>query len=49
MEETLKLIAQYGFPIVVAAYLLVRMEAKLDLLTKSIDNMSKVLEVISKR
>lgn len=40
MEELLKSIGQYGFPMVVALYLLVRFESKIDALTKSIDLMN---------
>ena len=36
METLLQSIGNYGFPIIVSAYLLVRTEAKLDQLTKSI-------------
>lgn len=41
MEEILNGIANYGFPILISAYLLVRMECKLDTLSKSIDDLSK--------
>jgi hypothetical protein len=36
VEELLQSIGNYGFPIIVSAYLLVRTESKLDQLTKSI-------------
>lgn len=36
MEELLTAIGNYGFPIIVSIYLLVRTEAKLDQLSKSI-------------
>lgn len=45
MEDVFKGLANYGFPIVVSVYLLVRMEAKLDELTKVI---TKLSEAISK-
>jgi hypothetical protein len=44
MEEILKQIGNVGFPVVVAIYLLVRMEAKLDQLTTSIISLTNVIE-----
>jgi hypothetical protein len=44
MEELLKQIGNVGFPVVVAIYLLVRMEAKLDQLTTSIVSLTNVIE-----
>jgi len=35
--------ANYGFPMVVAAYLLVRVEKKLDDLTKAITNLERAI------
>lgn len=43
MDEILKSVGQYGFPMVVSAYLLVRFESKIDALTKSIDAMSAII------
>ncbi len=43
MEEILQGIANVGFPIVVAAYLLVRIEGKLDELTISIQQLARVV------
>ncbi len=43
MEEILQGIANVGFPIVVAAYLLVRIEGKLDELTISIHQLAWVV------
>lgn len=43
MEEILQGIANVGFPIVVAAYLLVRIENKLDDLTVSIHQLARVV------
>jgi len=40
IEELLKAIANWGFSIVVAVYLLVRMENKLDSLEEAIKNLS---------
>ena len=41
MENLYDQIANVGFPIAVATYLLVRIEGKLDLLTESISELSK--------
>ena len=43
MEEILTLIANFGFPIVVSAYLLVRIEGKLEKLTAAITDLAKVV------
>jgi hypothetical protein len=43
MEEILKLITNYGFPIVVAVYLLIRMEGKLSILTEAISKLTDVI------
>ena len=40
MDELLKSVGQYGFPMVVSVYLLIRFESKIDALTKSIDSMN---------
>ena len=36
MEELFKLAANYGFPIVISGYLLIRMESKMESLAESI-------------
>lgn len=41
MENLYDQIANVGFPIAVATYLLVRIEGKLNLLTESINELSK--------
>ncbi len=41
MENLYDQIANVGFPIAVATYLLVRIEGKLNLLTDSIDELTK--------
>ena len=46
MDEMLKLVANFGFPIVLSAYLLVRIEGKLAELTNSITELAKVIAVI---
>ena len=43
MEEMLKGLANYGFPIVVSVYLLVRMESKLDQLTEVILKLNETI------
>jgi len=45
MEEFLKAVANVGFPIVVAAYLLIRIESKMDSLAASINQLSTILSV----
>ena len=37
LHELIKLVQNVGFPIAVSCYLLIRMEGKIDKLTKSID------------
>lgn len=43
MEEFVPLIGNFGFPIAVTAYLLVRIEGKLENLSLSIRELSKVI------
>lgn len=43
MEEILIGIGNYGFPILISAYLLIRMENKLDGLCESINELSKII------
>lgn len=45
MTELLQQFVQHGFSVVVAAYLLVRMESRLDALTEAIRRLQAVLEV----
>jgi flagellar biogenesis protein FliO len=45
MEDLLKAVGNLGFPIVVAAYLLVRIESKMDSLSSSINQLSTILSV----
>jgi hypothetical protein len=47
MEELLKAIANWGFPIVVSVYLLVRIETKLDSLEQAIKDLSLTLARIN--
>lgn len=43
MEQVLEFASGYGFPMVVAVYLLVRMEAKLETLAASINELARVI------
>ncbi len=45
MEEILVQFGNYGFPMVVAVYLLVRLEKKLEALTSAIGRLEQVLAV----
>lgn len=45
MEDFLKAVANIGFPIAVSAYLLIRIEGKLDSLSSSINQLSTILSV----
>lgn len=44
--EIFQLIGNFGFPMALAVYLLVRFEVKIDGLKKSIDNLSNNLAVL---
>ena len=46
MEDIYSSIANLGFPIVISIYLLVRIEGKLNQLTESIIELSKVISTI---
>ncbi len=46
MEEIYTHIANLGFPIVISIYLLVRLEGKLNQLTESINELSRVIASI---
>ena len=46
MEELLKLMGNFGFPIVVSAYLLVRIEGKLNELSSSITELAKAVAIL---
>jgi len=43
VNEVLTQIANFGFPIVISIYLLVRIEDKLNQLTESINELSRVI------
>lgn len=46
MEQILNAVANFGFPIAVTAYLLVRVEGRLEQLTNSIYKLSETLASI---
>jgi hypothetical protein len=46
MEDILAMIGNFGFPIVVSAYLLVRIEGKLNALSTSITELAKAIAVL---
>lgn len=46
MEDVYTQIANLGFPIVISVYLLVRIEGKLNELTKSINELSKTIATL---
>ncbi len=43
MEQLLTFAANYGFPMVITLFLLLRMETKLEQLTNSISELAKVI------
>jgi hypothetical protein len=45
MDDFLKAVANTGFPIVVAAYLLIRIESKIDSLSSSINKLAAIISV----
>lgn len=47
MEDIFAQIANFGFPIVLSIYLLVRVESKLEKLSDSINELSKTIASIS--
>jgi hypothetical protein len=46
MEDMLKLVSNFGFPIVVSAYLLLRIEGRLNELSSSISELAKAVAVL---
>jgi len=46
MEEIMKLAGNFGFPIAVSAYLLVRIEGKLNELSASITELAQAIAVL---
>jgi hypothetical protein len=49
MEEMLQGVANFGFPIIVSAYLLIRMENKMENLQKAIVGLSHSIERINQK
>lgn len=49
MEDIISQIANFGFPIVLSVYLLVRVEGKLEKLTESINELSKTIASMDRR
>jgi hypothetical protein len=47
MEELLVQISNFGFPIVVSAYLLIRIEKKLSELSFNINELARAIDVLS--
>lgn len=45
MEDLLKAVGNLGFPMAVAAYLLIRIESKMDNLSSSISQLSTILSI----
>lgn len=43
MEEVVVLIGNFGFPVAVSLYLLIRLEGKLETLTESIHSLSEAI------
>ena len=43
LDQLLTAAANYGFPMLIACYLLVRMEAKIDQLSTNIDALTRVI------
>jgi hypothetical protein len=43
MEELVVLVGNFGFPVAVSVYLLIRLEGKLETLTESIHSLSQAL------
>jgi hypothetical protein len=46
MEEIVKMVGNFGFPIAISAYLLVRIEGKLSELSASITELARALAVL---
>lgn len=46
MDELMSTISNVGFPIAISAYLLIRIENKMEILSKSISDLAKAIEVM---
>lgn len=49
MEDLLQGVANFGFPIIVSAYLLIRMENKMENLQKAIIDLSRAIERVNQK
>ena len=49
MEEFYSLVANVGFPIAVAGYLLLRQESKMDRLTDAVNKLASIIETLEKK
>ena len=47
MDDILQGLANFGFPIIVSAYLLIRMETKMENLQKAIIDLSRTIERVN--
>lgn len=46
MEELIQMVSNVGFPIAISAYLLIRIESKLDTLSSSIGDLARAVEIL---
>ncbi|HHT63465.1 MAG: YvrJ family protein [Bacillota bacterium] len=46
MEELMQIVSNVGFPIAISAYLLIRIEGKLESLSSSIGELAKAVEIL---
>ncbi|MZP31049.1 YvrJ family protein [Heliobacterium undosum] len=49
MDTVLQSVANVGFPVALAAYLLVRMEGRLEALTGAISELTKLVEILKEQ
>lgn len=46
MEDFMQIISNVGFPIAISAYLLIRIEGKMETLSSSIGDLAKAIEIL---
>ena len=46
MEDLMQTVSNVGFPIAISAYLLIRIEGKLESLSQSIGDLAKAIEIL---
>lgn len=46
MDELTKILSQFGFPVAVATFLLVRVERRMETLEKALNELSEKIEVL---